>query len=280
MATYHFAARPVYLGYAQAASAYRRRSDKHALRGGYEGGGTIGWTGDARDLWQAAETADTPKRRQLEKHKPQRRQVALAITVALPHELGFEERLRLVRGFCLGLRDRFKLAAQFDLHEAHAGGDARNFHGHIMITTRVVDDAGRFGAKIRPLSQKPIIRDLRQAWEERVNRALASAGRPERVSAAKRPDTEARRHVPRAVFEKTRRDRRPLLSPALAEALALKARADLAVAEAALRAAEREKAVIERAASLWAQGTPPRPAASAPAGPMPPAVRKRTEEQR
>ena len=277
MATYHFAARPVYLGYAQAASAYRRRSDKHALRGGYEGGGTIGWTGDARDLWQAAETADTPKRRQLEKHKPQRRQVALAITVALPHELGFEDRLRLVRGFCLSLRDRFGLAAQFDLHEAHAGGDERNLHAHIMLTTRTVDNAGRFGAKVRPLSQKPIIRDLRLAWEERVNRALASAGRNERVSAAKRPEQEARKHLPRAVFEKMRRDRRPLLSPAMAEALVLRAKADLAAADATLRAAEREKAMVDRAVSLWARGTPATPPPAAPAGP--PTVR-RTEEER
>ena len=280
MATYHFAARPVYLGYAQAASAYRRRTDRHALRGGYEGGGTIGWTGDARDLWRAAETADTPKRRQLEKHRPQRRQVAMAITVALPHELGFEDRLRLVRGFCLGLRDRWGLAAQFDLHEAHNDGDTRNVHAHILLTTRAVDEAGRFGAKIRPLSQKAVIKDLRLAWEERVNGALARAGRPERVSSARRPEKEAREHLARGVFAKRRREGRPILSPALAEAQALKARADLAAAEAALRAADRERAMVERAASLWAQGTPTRPAASAPAGPMPPAVRKRTEEQR
>ena len=276
MATYHFAARPVHLGYAQAASAYRRRSDKHALRGGYEGGGTIGWTGDASDLWKAAETADTPKRRQLDKHKPQRRQVALAITVALPHELKFEDRLRLVRGFCLGLRDRFGLAAQFDLHEAHTGGDARNLHAHIMLTTRVVDDAGRFGAKVRPLSQKQIIRDLRQAWEERVNGALARAGRSERVSAAKRPEKEARKHQPRAVFEKMRREQRPILSPAEAEALARQARADLAAADAALREAERERAIVERAVSLWTRG-PAEPPAAAPQ--KPPHVR-RTEDER
>jgi len=277
MATYHFAARPVYLGYAEAASAYRRRSDKHALRGGYEGGGTIGWSGDARDLWKAAEAADTPKRRQLEKHKPQRRQVALAITVALPHELGFEDRLKLVRGFCLSLRDRFGLAAQFDLHEAHSGGDARNLHAHIMLTTRVVDDAGRFGPKIRPLSQKHIIKDLRLAWEERVNRALAKAGRPERVSAAKRPEKEARKHLPRAVFEKMRRDGHTPLSPALAEALALRAKANLAAAEAALRAAERERAIVEKAVSLWSRGAPAKTAAASPQGP--PRVRK-TEEER
>jgi ATP-dependent exoDNAse (exonuclease V) alpha subunit len=152
---------------------YRRRAGVLAT-------GIVGWNGDHGSLWNAAEAAE----------KRGDARTAREVLVALPHELTTEQQARLLRGFALHLRDRYGVAASWSLHAAPRGGDERNRHGHILMTTRVVDDEGRFGPKTRALDDKKTgaeeIETIRAAWEQRVNRELARTGATARISGRRR----------------------------------------------------------------------------------------------
>jgi hypothetical protein len=160
---------------------YRRRS-------GVLDSGIVGWKGDHASLWNAAETAENRSNST----------VAREVLVALPHELTPEQQARLLRGFALHLRDRYGIAASWALHAAPTAGDQRNRHGHILMTTRAVDDAGRFDQKTRVLDDRKTgpeqIEAIRREWEQRVNRELARAGATARISAS-RTNLEPMEHL-------------------------------------------------------------------------------------
>ena len=84
------------------------------------------WARDRSDLWNGAEAA--------EKRKDAR--VAREFEIALPHELSAEERLAATREFAQGLADRYGAAVDFAIHAPHEESDVRNFHAHVLMTTR------------------------------------------------------------------------------------------------------------------------------------------------
>lgn len=179
----------------------RFRSGKH---GGLLSHELINWHGDPETLWNAAEKAETRcNARVIRELRP-----------SLPAELPLAEQIRLVRGFSLWLRDEYGVAVQADIHaprflnrceeRLHNVGklamDAqeymdvlfdptrtnRNFHGHILMTTReVYTETGAFGAKTRVLDDKKTgpqeILRIRGEWEKRTNAALKRIGSPARV---------------------------------------------------------------------------------------------------
>ena len=113
--------------------------------------------------------------------------VGRAMDVAIPHELSAEEQWRLLRGFGLQLRDTYGCALSVSLHHPNRKGDDRNVHGHIFMTTRVVDEAGNFSkAKIRCLDDQKLgpieIDHIREMWEVRCNRSLRKVGVSEGVN--------------------------------------------------------------------------------------------------
>ena len=70
--------------------------------------------------------------------------VARDILVALPVELNAEQRLGLVRGFSQELSDRYGFAVDVAIHAPRdfPGSDPRNFHAHLLATTREVNAEG------------------------------------------------------------------------------------------------------------------------------------------
>ena len=173
---------------------YRRRTDVLSCE-------LIGWKGSLGELWSDAEKAE-------------RRGDAREVEIALPAELSLGEMRRLVRGLCLWLRDQHGVACHAAIHEprwhdpkerrrlradrSEAGRAAyeaalrdptrtnRNFHVHILMTTRAIDPAtGAFGAKTRcwdARDEGPArIEDLRREWQKRANSALGKAGATARV---------------------------------------------------------------------------------------------------
>jgi ATP-dependent exoDNAse (exonuclease V) alpha subunit len=96
----------------------------------------INWARDRQALWNAAERA--------EKRKDAR--VAREYEVALPYELTKGQRVALVRAFAWELANRYGVAVDFALHRPHRAGDERNYHAHILTTTRQVEPTG-LGAK-------------------------------------------------------------------------------------------------------------------------------------
>lgn len=132
-----------------------------------------GVTLDREQLWNAAEASE----------KRKNSTVAREYEVALPEELNPEQRTELARDFARHLVDRYGVAVDVSIHAPSRGGDSRNYHAHILTTTRQVTPQG-FAAKTRALDDKKTgeIEHVRATWAQLTNQALERAGHPERVS--------------------------------------------------------------------------------------------------
>lgn len=164
----------------------------------------VGWAGDAEGLWNAVEKSETRcNARIIRELRP-----------ALPRELPLPEQIKLVRSFCLWLRDRYGVAIQVDLHaptffdrkveqqfrrDDTEAADRRykaalfdprktnqNFHAHLLMTTRrVCPETGGFGEKTRELDDRKTgpeeIIAMRLEWEKRTNAALTRIGSEARI---------------------------------------------------------------------------------------------------
>ena len=140
------------------------------------------WALDRSALWNAAEFA--------EKRKDAR--VAREFEIALPHELSVEGRLKAARAFAQDLANRYGAAVDFAIHSPSEHGDIRNYHAHVLMTTRQVGKAG-LGEKTylehknaRLLANGMAttdmqLRDIRQAWEGIANRQLQREGLDVRI---------------------------------------------------------------------------------------------------
>ncbi len=140
------------------------------------------WALDRSKLWNAAEFA--------EKRKDAR--VAREFEIALPHELSSEGRLKAARAFAQDLANRYGAAVDFAIHSPSEHGDIRNYHAHVLMTTREVGKAG-LGEKTllehknaRLLANGMAttdmqLRDIRQSWEGIANRELQREGLDVRI---------------------------------------------------------------------------------------------------
>ncbi|MCF1485574.1 Ti-type conjugative transfer relaxase TraA [Allorhizobium ampelinum] len=135
------------------------------------------WAYDRSALWNAAE--------RMEKRKDAR--VAREFEIGLPHELSSEQRLSLTRDFAFDLANRYGTAVDFAIHAPHESGDVRNFHAHVMMTTRRVGETGLSEKTFIERENKWLLgqglattdmqlRDIRQSWESIVNEHLAREG--------------------------------------------------------------------------------------------------------
>ena len=139
---------------------------------------------DRSELWNKAEFS--------EKRKDAR--VAREWLVNLPHELSAEDRKELAHQFAQTLADRYGTIADCAIHEPtqkeiDRGADPRNFHAHIMFTTRCaeLDDNNEViltdkasielsDNKRRSLGMARVsheIKEVRQIWEQIANEKLA-----------------------------------------------------------------------------------------------------------
>ncbi len=102
-------------------------------------------------------------------------QVAREIDVALPVELNREQKKELVRDFVKEQLVSKGMVADIAFHDF----DSKNPHAHILLTTRPINDDGRFGFKERSWNKKDVLEQLRFDWAEKVNQALEQAGHKE-----------------------------------------------------------------------------------------------------
>ena len=168
----------------------------------------MSWARDRARLWNTVEAAETRKNSR----------VAREFLIALPAELDDERRQDLVRGFSQELADRYQFAVDFAIHAPRT--DPRNFHAHLLASTREIQTEG-FGAKttlelndttrmnrgLQPFVQELI--STRERWATRTNEALRDAQLDARVDhrtlAAQGIDREPRLQLPRPVYEMERR---------------------------------------------------------------------------
>ena len=127
------------------------------------------WAADRALLWNAAEQAERRKNST----------VAREFEIALPADLSADERARLARDFAREIVEQHGCAADVCIHAPSRGGDQRNHHAHILLTTRRVGPDG-LGAKTRELDDKATGSALVTSWRERFavlqNERLREAG--------------------------------------------------------------------------------------------------------
>jgi ATP-dependent exoDNAse (exonuclease V) alpha subunit len=235
----------------------------------------LSWARDRASLWNAAEGAERRKNAR----------VAREYLVALPVELSPEQRVGLVRGFSQELSDRYGFAVDFAIHAPRdfPGSDPRNFHAHLLTTTREVQVDG-LGAKTtldmndakrRELGLGPAINELlhvRERWATVTNEALRQAHIAARVDhrtlEAQGIDREPRPYIPRAAFEMERHGYRSVVADRMREEYEARVQARLdRGAGRDVSAAGREASAAGRDASATGRDVP----AAAAAVPEPPA---------
>lgn len=141
-------------------------------------------TPDRATLWNAAEAAENRKDAR----------VAREWRAALPHELNEADRRELALQMAQAISNRYGVAVDVCIHAPDKQGDDRNYHAHMLATTRTIDADGNLGKKavielankdrqragIAGTSQGDII-DIRREWAELANRALERAGIDARI---------------------------------------------------------------------------------------------------
>lgn len=168
------------------------------------------WARDRTTLWNTAEKAE----------KASNSRVAREYLAALPAELSAERRVTLARAFSREIADRYNVAVDLAIHEPRPGGDPRNFHAHLLATTREVTAAGlgpKTGVDMEggvrselglPPSRQEFV-TLRARWAELTNEALreanVAASVDHRSLAAQGIDREPTPRIPIAALATERR---------------------------------------------------------------------------
>ena len=112
--------------------------------------------------------------------------LAKEYTCALPHELTDRERIKIVDDFCRDFVKKHNVIVDACIHAPHEHDDEtdnKNYHVHIMFTTRLVNANGDLGKKQRTFNDHgpEILKDSRATFANVVNTALENAGLDERI---------------------------------------------------------------------------------------------------
>ena len=132
---------------------------------------------DRQTLWNTVEKVERRKDAVL----------AREFEIAFPHELNAEQRKQLLDELCQKLVEKYGVVVDAAIHAPHteSGSDARNYHAHIMFTTRAINENGEFAAKkYRDFSRDngtQTVCDWREDFADLCNKHLELAGFDERV---------------------------------------------------------------------------------------------------
>ena len=140
------------------------------------------------ELWNMAERSETRKNSR----------VAREWLIALPHELGEQDRKELAHNFAKTLADRYQVIADCAIHvptdkEVERGASPLNFHAHILLTTRTatIDDDGKIhltkdkaDSEISDDDRRKKglprmsheVKAVRELWEHTANKVLEAKG--------------------------------------------------------------------------------------------------------
>jgi len=148
--------------------------------------GAPDWTQDRAKLWNAVEIREDASTRRATA------QVAREALLILPYELNLEEQKKLVHDFVQKEFVDLGMIADVAIHSPNSKGDNRNFHVHVLLTTRDITKDGFIG-KNRSWNENGkwndktmtgkinMVDKWREEWANHVNQALERAGFSERV---------------------------------------------------------------------------------------------------
>jgi hypothetical protein len=119
--------------------------------------------------------------------------VAREFEIAFPSELNQEQRLAMLEELCASIVERHQIAVDACIHAPHtgSGSDERNYHAHILMSTRKLTPEG-FTEKTRELDQKHSgeIEHWREHFADICNMHLDMAGFTARVDHRSYKDQE------------------------------------------------------------------------------------------
>jgi MobA/MobL family len=221
------------------------------------------WARDRSRLWNAAEKAE----------RQSNSRVAREYQVALPAELSGEQRTALARAFSREIADRYNVAVDLAIHAPRPQGDPRNFHAHLLATTREVtpeglgpktglDMEGSVRSELGLPPSREEFRSLRARWAELTNETLRDARIDARVDhrtlEAQGIDREPRPELPRAALAALMRGERSEVAERIRERY--QKRVAARKASAAQKGADRvESKSVEDAASRLESSRAPAP---------------------
>ena len=142
---------------------------------------------DRGELWNLAEKSENRKDAR----------TAREWVIALPDELDADQRKDLAKEFATALVDRYDVIADLAIHEPSKGGNDKNHHAHIMLTTRkaALDSDNKMilttkaDIELSNTKRKSLemgttqedIKQIRETWADLTNRALERAGYREKI---------------------------------------------------------------------------------------------------
>lgn len=141
---------------------------------------------DRQKLWNAVEKSERRKDALL----------AREFEIAFPKELNQEQRQTLLDELCQGIVKKHGVVVDAAIHAPHtgSGSDERNYHAHIMFTTRAINKNGDFESKkYRDFSRDNgtgVVTQWRSDYADLVNRQLELIGSNERVTHLSYADLE------------------------------------------------------------------------------------------
>ncbi|GHT08439.1 hypothetical protein FACS1894139_18110 [Planctomycetales bacterium] len=154
------------------------------------------------ELWNLAERTETRGNSTVARERE----------IALPSELSEADRLQLARDFSAELIKRYGVAVDLCIHAPSQTGDERNFHAHILTTTRKFEN-GKLTDKTRVLDSKATgsneVTAMRKFLADRCNAFAFASGLTERVDArslaAQGIDRPATKHLGKRDTQRERR---------------------------------------------------------------------------
>lgn len=145
---------------------------------------------DRNELWNRAEKTETRSNSR----------TAREIVINIPHELMQGDQSAgkmLAYEFATNLSQKYGIAVDIAVHAPDKQGDNRNYHAHLLLTTRQItqEQDGRFelgkksqlemsNAQLKQaglLSNQDELKEIRRAWAELANTYLAEHGLNERI---------------------------------------------------------------------------------------------------
>src|SRR6202789_3852964 len=148
-------------------------------------GEKMAWAMDRSNLWNSAEGAE----------RRGDARTAREYLIALPPELSPQARINLGKGFSRELVERYGFALDLAIHAPrnYPGSDPRNFHAHLLATTREVTPTGL-------------------AANAALAREHVNARIDHRTLKPQGIDREPKPHIPHAAFEMERRGYRSVVA--------------------------------------------------------------------
>lgn len=126
------------------------------------------WVQNREQLWNHAEAAEKRKDARLGRE----------ILFALPSELTEPQRKELIGTMAKSLAKRYGSVVDVAVHSPSRYGDERNFHAHVLLSSRRIGQDG-FGEKVHELDDRkrgPMeVSFIRSEWARLTNRALKQA---------------------------------------------------------------------------------------------------------